>query len=84
MKKRIAFCLPLLAFIASCPAVWAQGRTQSQKPQGQAAQSTASDAQKKNIQAYIDLMRANVRQEKAQILGAVMQLDAEDAAKSNR
>ena len=81
MKKRIAFCLPLLAFIASCPVVLAQGRTQSQKPQGQAAQSPASDAQKKNIQAYIDLMRANVRQEKAQILGAVMQLDAEDAAK---
>ena len=42
---------------------------------------SASDAQKKNIQAYVELMRTNVRQQKAQILGAVMQLSADDAAK---
>ncbi len=37
--------------------------------------------QKANVDEYIDLIRSNVRQEKAQILGAVMQLSASDAAK---
>ena len=40
-----------------------------------------SDAQKKNIQAYINLMRENVRQNKAEIMGAMMVLSAADAAK---
>ena len=39
-----------------------------------------TDAQK-NLQAYVELLRANVRQEKAQMMGAVMQLSAADAAK---
>jgi len=41
--------------------------------------SPSSDAQ--NIQAYIDLLRDDVRQQKAQMMGAVMQLSAADAAK---
>jgi hypothetical protein len=40
-----------------------------------------SDAEKKNIQAYINLMRENVRQDKDEIMGAVMVLSAADAAK---
>src|SRR5258708_667613 len=46
--------------------------------------ATASDesaAQQKNMQAYIDLLRKDVRQEKAEIMGAVMVLSADDAAK---
>jgi DNA repair exonuclease SbcCD ATPase subunit len=38
-------------------------------------------AQKKNLQAYVDLIRRDVRQQKAEIMGAVMVLSAEDAAK---
>ncbi len=34
-----------------------------------------------NIQAYITLLRSNVRQQKAEMLGEVMQLSAADAAK---
>lgn len=45
----------------------------------QAAVSPGSDP--KNIQAYIDLMRSDVRQQKAEMMGAVMQLSAADAAK---
>jgi hypothetical protein len=34
-----------------------------------------------NIRAYIELLRRDVRKEAAQLVGEVMQLDAEDAAK---
>jgi hypothetical protein len=83
MKKRIAVWLPLLVLAASCLVVWAQTPTPTPTPKTkqQAAQSPASDAQKKNIEEYIVLMRANVRQQKAEMMGAVMQLSAADAAK---
>ena len=45
------------------------------------AAAPESDAQKKNTLAYIDLMRRNVRQDKAEIMGSVMALSAADAAK---
>jgi hypothetical protein len=85
MKKRAA-PWPLLFIFALAgfgPVVRAQAQApaQDQKTKQPAAQSPASDAQKKNIQAYIELMRTNVRQQKAEILGAVMQLSADDAAK---
>jgi hypothetical protein len=35
----------------------------------------------KNIQAYIELLRSDVRQQKSEAMGAVMQLSASDAAK---
>ena len=35
----------------------------------------------KNLQAYIALLRADVRQKKTDVMSAVMQLDAEDASK---
>jgi hypothetical protein len=40
-----------------------------------------TDNQKKNVQAYIDLLRRDVRQQKAEIMGAVMLLSADDATK---
>jgi hypothetical protein len=43
--------------------------------------SPNADAQEKNIQAYVNLMRQDVRQQKAQIMGSVMVLSAADAAK---
>jgi hypothetical protein len=81
MKKRTALWPLLFMLVASCPAAFAQTPAPDQKTKTQAAQSTATDAQKKNIQAYVELMRTNVRQQKAEILGAVMQLSADDAAK---
>ena len=53
-----------------------------QKPQQKAAAtSPEADAQKKNTQAYIDLLRRDVRQEKSEIMGAMMVLNAQDAEK---
>ena len=61
------------------PATLAQ--TPAQKPAPTANAAATSDAEKKNIQAYINLMRENVRQDKAEIMGAIMVLSAADAAK---
>jgi hypothetical protein len=56
---------------------WAQEKGQT----GQAATSSAEEAKDKNLNAYIDLLRSDVRQQKAEIMGAVMLLSADDAAK---
>jgi hypothetical protein len=56
---------------------WAQEKVQT----GQAATSSAEDAKEKNLNAYINLLRSDVRQQKAEIMGAVMLLSADDAAK---
>src|SRR5271156_4489100 len=72
MKKQHAAGVMVLAFLVFAPAALAQTG-------GQASVSQSSDAQ--NIQAYIDLLRDNVRQQKAEMVGAVMQLSAADAAK---
>lgn len=81
MKKRIAMWLPLLILVATCPAARAQNKEQPQETKEQSAASPLSDAQKKNIQAYVELMRANVRDQKAEIMGSVMALNIDDAAK---
>jgi len=54
-------------------------QTQSQGASGSAAASSEGDAHEKNVQAYIDLLRSDVRRQKAEIMGAVMLLSAEDA-----
>ena len=56
-------------------------QTQTQTTEKKAAASPEADAQDKNLQAYIDLLRTNVRQQKAEIMGAVMLLSADDATK---
>jgi len=81
MYKRIVASIPALVLIACCPLVLAQAKPQTRKAAPPATQLPATDAQKKNIQAYIDLIRSNVRQEKSQIMGEVMLLDVDDAAK---
>lgn len=69
------FVLPMLIATPS----GAQSTTQ--KTEKKTTTSPETDAQKKNLQEYIDLMRSNVRQQKAEIMGAVMVLSAADAAK---
>lgn len=58
-----------------------QGQTKTQGAEGKTTVSPEADAQKKNLQAYIDLLREDVRQQKAEIMGSVMVLSAQDAAK---
>src|SRR5580700_110739 len=81
MKKRIAVWLPLLVLVATGPAALAQVTPKSSATKSQSAQSSATPTQKKNMQEYIELMRTNVRDQKAELMGAVMQLNAKDAAK---
>lgn len=56
-------------------------QTKTQKTEGKTGTSPELATQKENIQAYIDLLRQDVRQQKAEMMGAVMVLSAEDAAK---
>jgi hypothetical protein len=81
MKKRIAVWLPLLVLVATCPVARAQVTPKSEGTKSQSAPSSATATQKKNMQEYIDLMRTNVRDQKAEIMGSVMELNAADAAK---
>jgi hypothetical protein len=64
--------------VAATPPSRAQTKTQT--AESKAAAPPESDAQR-NVQAYIDLLRSDVRQQKAENMGAVMVLNAQDAAK---
>jgi high-affinity K+ transport system ATPase subunit B len=81
MKKRIAVWLPLLVLVATCPVALAQVTPKAPATKSQSGQSSATATQKKNMQEYIELMRTNVRDQKAEIMGSVMELNAQDAAK---
>lgn len=81
MKKRIAVWLPLCVFIACCPVAFAQGTSQSQGTETQATPSALTDSQENNIQEYIELLRTDVRQQKGEIMGAMMALSVDQAAK---
>lgn len=81
MKKRIVMWLPLLILVVICPPARAQNKTEPQETKDQSASSPLTDAQKKNIQEYVELMRTNVRDQKAEIMGSVMLLNIDDAAK---
>ena len=74
MKSRIRRWMVLLTCFMLSPFAMSE-------QQKSAGTSPLKDPQQTNIQEYIELLRSNVRQEKAQVLGAVMQLSASDAAK---
>ncbi len=80
MKKLVAAWMLVLASLVSVPAASSQEKTQPSQAGAQAG-SPNTDAQKKNIQEYTELLRSDVRQQKAEMMGAVMQLSAADAAK---
>jgi hypothetical protein len=77
MKKQTAAWILALALLVFIPCASAQDKTQPAKTGAPAS----ANAQKKNIQEYIELLRSDVRQQKAEMMGAVMQLSAADAAK---
>jgi hypothetical protein len=81
MKKQTAAWTLVLILLVLVPAAWSQDKTQPTKTEAQASASPSADSQKKNIQEYIALLRSDVRQQKAEMMGAVMQLSAADAAK---
>jgi len=79
MRKQPAWIL-ILGLLALVPAVRAQDNTQQSHTTERVDASPGTDAQV-NVQAYIELLRSDVRQQKAEVMGSVMRLSAADAAK---
>ncbi|HET7106970.1 MAG TPA: hypothetical protein VFI38_09180 [Candidatus Acidoferrum sp.] len=71
----------LLAIFCVLVAHPACAQTGTQNPENKAEASAEATTQKKNVEAYVELLRMDVRQQKAEIMGAVMVLSADDAAK---
>jgi len=70
--------IAMAAFLAACLTSGQALVAQTKTP---APPKTTTAPEKLNIEEYINLLREDVSAEKAKILGAVMQFDAEDAAK---
>lgn len=83
MKRWIAIGLRFCMFLACCPMTFGQGMTQSQSTTMGTSPpaAAATNTENQNIQEYINLLRTNVRQQKAEIMGSMMALDAQQAAK---
>jgi hypothetical protein len=71
----LGLCLALLP-----PKATAQAPAQPTQTAARAEPANASDHDK-NIEAYISLMRADLRKQKSEVMAEVMQLDADGAAK---
>jgi hypothetical protein len=84
MKKKSAIVFAICASLIFVPRIPAQDKAPAQPakaPAKQAAAKPAPTPKDMNVKEYIELLRSNVRQEKSQMMGAVMQLSADDAAK---
>jgi len=57
------------------------GQTPVKSQPAQKSTSSLMTDQEKNIRAYIELLRSDVRKNKTKIVSLVMQLDADEAAK---
>lgn len=79
MRTNTVSGFAFLAFLAAAPAVHAQTAAPVDKP---AAKTTKPPTVKdQNVKEYIALLRKDVKSEKSKVMGAVMQLDPDDAAK---
>ncbi|HYL45926.1 MAG TPA: hypothetical protein VEU52_02770 [Candidatus Limnocylindrales bacterium] len=81
MKKWAAVWLAMAACLLLAGTAQAQDKAQAKAPAAKSTKDPAADTREKNVREYIELLRSNVRQNKAEIMGAVMQLSAADAAK---
>jgi hypothetical protein len=82
MKERIPVWIPLCIFLACCPVIFAQGTSPSQSTEEHATLSAPTDdAQSTNIEEYIELLRTDVSHQKGEIMGAMMALSVDQAAK---
>jgi Na+-transporting NADH:ubiquinone oxidoreductase subunit NqrC len=57
------------------------GQTAVKSPPAQKSPASLMTDQEKNFRAYIELLRSDLKKNRTQVVGQVMQLDAEDAAK---
>ncbi len=74
LNRVLLLALFVLPILVAAPG-WAQ------KAENKAAASATASAREKNLQEYINLMREDVRQQKSEIMGSVMMLSVDDAAK---
>jgi hypothetical protein len=81
MRSFYRVLLVTLLLLPGLVAYPGQAQTKDAKTQSKAAVSPEADVKEKNIQGYIELLREDVRQQKAEIMGSVMLLSAADAAK---
>jgi hypothetical protein len=81
MKSLNRAWLAMLVILPTLAAFPCRAQTKTQTTEKSTAASPEGDDQKKNLQVYVDLLRKDIRQQKAEIMGAVMLLSAEDAAK---
>jgi hypothetical protein len=81
VKNKPVVLLLMLMLLVFIPAAVGQDNSQAPKPEKQTSGSVTTETQEKNVQEYVELLRENVRQEKAELMGATMQLSADDAAK---
>jgi hypothetical protein len=79
MKKRAGNWILILAFPVFVSTAGAQSDTQPQPIMAPASNTSSANSQ--NTQAYIELLRSDVRQQEAEMMGTVMQLSAADAAR---
>ncbi len=81
MRKKTVIWVMLLTMLTFVPAGRSQDAPPPKKAAKPAASTPAATNQKANIQEYIQLLRTDVKQQKAEIMGSVMLLSAADAAK---
>ena len=81
MKSLKRVLLAALCVVPLLVAYPGRAQTKSQGSENTAAASPEADAREKNLKVYIDLLRADLKQQKNEIMGAVMLLSAEDATK---
>jgi len=81
MKSEKTLMIVALIAVPLLAASPCRAQTETKTTGKSTAASPETDAQKKNLQVYVDLLRKDVRQQKAEIMGAVMVLGADDAAK---
>jgi hypothetical protein len=80
MIKKSAAAAAIFGFLISVPPLLAQDKTPPQKtPAKAAAAPTTPNAQ--NLDAYVKLLRKDVRSQKSAVMSDVMQLDPDQAAK---
>ena len=77
MHNRLNWAVSLLLPLALSAGMVAQAPS-TKNP---SASPATTDTQKKNMQEYVELLRSDVRQQKAEIMGSVMALNIEDSAK---
>ena len=80
MKFLSLILLATVSMLAVVTAAPNRVQTKTQEVEGKASAGPQNDAET-NVQAYIDLLHSDVRQQKAEFMGSVMLLSAQDAAK---